>query len=148
MGGTYREPLLRCEKGDPFIKLWHDYFVYLWRGRTIVDGITEDPAMQQILHLSSVEVLHESGFVWHYDDVPFVKVLEYVTQIQAWVVVGLTQEPGEAGGFNGLEYIRKHVMMFDVLKEDWSASLVIGWEGKDLYDVLNTPLDGDPESEQ
>lgn len=72
-------------------------------------------------------------------------VSEYISQIIAWTRLCLLEDTGD--GFSGIEYWQKHVLLFDALAEDWSAEATIGFDGQDLFDVLATKCDVDPQSE-
>lgn len=142
---TVANHFFAARKGDPFIKKWHDYFCYLWKDRTNADGIASDPHFAKIIASIRMEHAFEAGFQWKWDAPPKV-VMEYIAQIQAWNVVAKATEPGP-DGFDGVDYFDKHVYKFNSLQEDWPAEYQIGWVGQDLYDLLNTRLDIDPQSE-
>ncbi|KAH8168381.1 capsular polysaccharide synthesis protein [Sarocladium implicatum] len=38
-----------AQKGDPFIRRWHELFMHLWKGRTNADGITMNPLFMYII---------------------------------------------------------------------------------------------------
>ena len=84
------------------------------------------------------------GFKWDFNVSP-VTVMEYIGQVLAWLRLCRLEDPHD--GFNGAEYYTHKVLLFDVLSEDWAAESIIGFRGQDLFDVLATKLDADPESE-
>jgi hypothetical protein len=61
------------------------------------------------------------------------------------LIIGL-QEPN--GGFNGVDYYTKKVLLFDACTEDWPAKTVVGFDGQTLLDVFTTKLDADLDSEE
>ncbi|KAJ0275887.1 hypothetical protein COL940_008594 [Colletotrichum noveboracense] len=130
-------------KGDPFIKHWHDLFMTLWKDRTSAEGLFAHPLMDHAKDIDMAE-FEARGFAWNWDT-PIPQVLEYVAQIMCWMRISTLQEPN--GGFDGVEYYGTKVLLFDALWEDWPAEAMIGWNGEELFDLLNTKLDADPESE-
>jgi hypothetical protein len=134
-----------ARKGDVFIKKWHDYFCYLWRDRTNATGIASNHHLLKVIMSNSNEAAWGAGFRWKWDAPPQ-QIMEYIAQIQAWNVVALADQP-PPDAFDGLEYFNEHVLKFDALTEDWPAETIVGWEGKDLFDLFSTPLDADPGSE-
>ncbi|KAF2110299.1 capsule polysaccharide biosynthesis protein [Lophiotrema nucula] len=132
-----------ARKGDEFIKRWHDLFMYFWRGRTDYKGITDSPLIA-FVHNIRFAAAQERGMSWNWK-VDELTALGYVGQVMAWTRLSWLKEPN---GFDGVAYSQNNVLWFDVLKEDWAAEPIVGWEGKGLFNVLTTRLDADPESEE
>lgn len=132
-----------ARKGDPFIKRWHDLFVHFWKGRDNHKGIITDPLLQFATNLS-FDDSRASNFHWDFT-VDAVTVYEYVSQVMAWMRLTMLEEAGD--GFSCTDYWQKHVIVFDVLQESWGAEATIGFKGTDLYRLLCTKVDADPESE-
>lgn len=57
--------------------------------------------------------------------------------------------PADGDGFSGADYWSKHVLLFDVLKENWGGEDTVGWQqpGQKMLDLFCVPLHADPESE-
>ncbi|TDZ34398.1 putative glycosyl transferase FCK3 [Colletotrichum spinosum] len=141
-GQAVANHVIASRKGDPFTKIWHDLFMELWKNRTTSDGLIDHPLMQFAQKIT----LHEAearGFSFNWD-VPMHLILEYVCQIVCWIRVSICDGNG---GFNGLEYYKNNVLLFDALYEDWPGEAVIGWNGEEMFELLSTRLDADPESE-
>lgn len=85
------------------------------------------------------------GFSWDFK-VDEHTVLGYIGQCIAWIRLTWLEEPND--GFNGREYFRTKVLLFDVAPEDWAAERIVGYKGEDLFKVFTTRLDADPESEE
>ncbi|KAF9875399.1 capsule polysaccharide biosynthesis protein [Colletotrichum karsti] len=130
-------------KGDPFIKRWHELFVFIWKDRTSAEGLSQNPLLANVRE-NNLDALHARGFLWNWDR-PVSQVVDYVAQIVCWNRLSRIQEPN--CGFDGAGYYSKHVLLFDALWEDWPAEALIGWNGEELFDLLATRLDADPESE-
>lgn len=73
-------------------------------------------------------------------------VMEYIGQVLAWLQLCMLEDPND--GFSGAEYYENKVLLFDSLSEDWGAEATIGFSGQDLFDVLTTKRDADPESQE
>jgi hypothetical protein len=89
--------------------------------------------------------LEGRGFTldWKVDEAT---LLGYTGQCVAWIRVCWLQEPGP-DGFDGVSYWANNVLLFDALAEDWKAETIVGCKGQDLFDVLATPRDANPDSE-
>jgi hypothetical protein len=85
------------------------------------------------------------GFKWDFK-VDEQTVLAYVGQCVAWIRLTWLQEPD--GGFDGVDYWAKKVLLIDVGSEDWAAEQIIGYNGEDLFRVFTTKMDADRESEK
>ncbi|KAL0932306.1 capsule polysaccharide biosynthesis protein [Colletotrichum truncatum] len=134
---------IASRKGDPFIKHWHDLFMELWKDRTSANGLYEHPLMAHAKDIK-LEDVEARGFSWSWDT-PIPIVLEYIAQICCWIRLSILKEPND--GFDGANYYEKKILLFDALWEDWPAEALIGWNGEELFDLLNTRLDADSESE-
>ncbi|KAJ4384195.1 hypothetical protein N0V86_001042 [Didymella sp. IMI 355093] len=131
-------------KGDEFIKRWHDLFVHLWKDRTDFTGVIQNPLITFMKDFKFAEA-EARGFKWDFK-VDEQTVLGYIGQCVAWIRLTWLVEPG--GGFNGYEYYKNKVLLFDVAPEDWAAERIVGYKGEDLFRVFTTRLDADPESEE
>jgi hypothetical protein len=85
------------------------------------------------------------GFKWDFK-VDEQTVLGYIGQCVAWIRLSWLQEPD--GGFDGVEYWAKKVLLFDVGPEDWAAEQIVGYKGEDLFKVFTTRRDANQESEE
>jgi hypothetical protein len=122
----------------------HDLFIHFWKGRNDYTGIVESPLIGFVKDFNYTEATAR-GFKWDYD-VDELTMLGYIGQVVAWVRLCWLQEPN--GGFNGVDYYTKKVLLFDACTEDWPAETVVGFDGQTLLNVFTTKLDADPESEE
>ena len=122
----------------------HDIFVHLWKGRTNTSGIIDDPLVSFGKEVK-FEDSQARNFHWEFSVEPRT-VMEYIGQVLAWLRLCMLEDPMD--GFNGAEYYRNKVLLFDSLSEDWGAEEEIGFSGQDLFDVLATKRDIDRESEE
>lgn len=84
------------------------------------------------------------GLLWDFKVDPLT-VMEYIGQVLAWMRLCMLEDPYD--GFNGAEYYAHKILLFDVVTEDWAAEAIVGFKGQDLFDVLATRLDADPDTE-
>lgn len=113
----------------------------MWEGQTNSSRIIEHPLAaigQDIKFEDSVA----RGFGWEFKVEPQF-VAGYVGQVLAWMRLSMLEEPN---GFNGREYWSNNVLLFDALTEAWGAEEVVGFQGEDLFNILATKRDADPES--
>lgn len=118
--------------------------MHLWKGRTDFVGVVESPLVTFMKDFKFSEA-QDRGFNWDYS-VDEVTILGYVGQCVAWIRVAWLQEPD--GGFDGVDYWAKKVLLWDVLPEHWAGEAEVGFKGEDLLKVLSTRLDGDKGSEE
>lgn len=141
-GCTMANHFVAARKGDPFIKHWHDLFIYLWRDKTTHEGVINDPLVEFGKHIDFSPSV-KRGFAWDFKVEPIV-VMNYIGQVLSWLRVCMLEEPN--GGFNGRQYAYDHILWFDSLVEDWAAEDTIGYAGQFLFDALKCRTDADPQS--
>jgi hypothetical protein len=117
--------------------------MHLWKGRTDFTDVIKSPLIG-FLQDFKFEKAQEMGFKWDFK-VDEQTVLAYIGQIVAWIRLTWIQEPD--GGFDGVDYWAKKVLLIDVRSEDWAAEQIIGYNGEDLFRIFTTKMDADCESE-
>ena len=93
----------------------HTIFVELWKGRTDFTGVVESPLISFVQNFNFAEVAKQ-GFNWDYK-IDALTILGYVGQCVAWMRLSWLREPD--GGFDGVEYWAKKILLFDSRLEDW-----------------------------
>ncbi|KAK9368249.1 hypothetical protein V1509DRAFT_639752 [Lipomyces kononenkoae] len=141
-GTVMANHFVASRKGDPFIQRWHDLFIYLWQNRTEHKGISANPLVSFAASLD-FSVSRERGYKFEFAVEPLV-VFEYVMQVIAWLRVSMLEDVGD--GFSGVDYAQDNVLWFDALEEDWAAQSVVGFEGQEEFDALETKTDADHSS--
>ncbi|KAJ9500934.1 hypothetical protein H2202_003492 [Exophiala xenobiotica] len=145
MYGTFMaNHFVASQKGNEFIKRWHDLFVHLWQDRTNHDKIIENPLIAFALQLSFKES-QDADFKWDFKAEPAV-VMNYVAQVLAWIRLCMLEDAGD--GFSGVDYWMKRVLLFDSLQESWGAEATVGFGGPKLCNALATKLDAPKDSEE
>lgn len=122
----------------------HDLFVHLWKDRTDFTGVIQNPLITFMKDFKFAES-EARGFKWDFK-VDEQTALGYIGQCVAWIRVSWLREPND--GFDGVEYFKNKVLLFDVQPEDWAAEGIVGYKGEDLFRIFTTRLDADPESEE
>ncbi|KAK3724774.1 hypothetical protein LTR37_000822 [Vermiconidia calcicola] len=147
-GITMANHFVAARKGDPFIKHWHDLFTYLWKDRTNYEGLIQSPLLAFAQELT-LDDSRASKFHWEFS-VSDQTVFEYVTQVVCWMRICMLEDPGDgrSDAFNGAEYWQKHVLIWDVLPENWGAEETLGFVGQKVYERLSEKRDADPETEE
>lgn len=97
----------------------------------------------------SFEDSRQSNYHWDFK-VSAQTVFEYITQVVCWMRVCMLDAPDKNEGFSGVDYWTKHVLIWDVLPENWGGEATVGFKGsgEKMNDLLSTRIDADPESEQ
>jgi hypothetical protein len=135
---------IKRDLGLKLMRCRHDLFVHLWKGRCDFTGVIESPLLHFMANFNFAEA-EARGFKWDFK-VDEATVLGYIGQCMAWIRLTWLQEPN--GGFNGVEYWAKKVLVFDSAAEDWAAERIVGYKGEDLFKVFTARRDADPESEE
>ena len=129
-----------ARKGDVWIKHWHDIFMALWAGRTSCEDMASHPLLAEVLpQIQYGQSRTKLDFA-----ISRQTLVGYVAQITAWARLCMIEEPN--GGFNGREYYRTHVLLFDSLTETSPERLLPDFSPEDFLQVLQTKLDTDPSS--
>ncbi|KAL4936178.1 hypothetical protein BDV06DRAFT_216872 [Aspergillus oleicola] len=131
-------------KGDPFITRWHQLFIHAWKHRTNFKGMSQNPLFE-FAQSFDFAVSREHGFTWDFNVDP-TTVYEYITQVLAWLRLCRLEDAGD--GFCGADYAIDNILWFHCLAENWGIEEKIGFEGQNVFDLLATRLDADPESEE
>ncbi|KAE9374131.1 hypothetical protein N431DRAFT_371537 [Stipitochalara longipes BDJ] len=143
-GTVMANHFVASRKGDPFIKRWHDLFIYLWKDHTNHSGMIQSPLLSFALGLDFSES-QKRGYNWEFIVEPLT-VFEYITQVTAFLRLTMLEDAGD--GFSSADYAIHNILWFDSLQEDWGAETVVGYRGEDAVNALATKLDADPDSEE
>jgi hypothetical protein len=143
-GTVMANHFVASRKGDPFIKRWHDLFIYLWKGHTNYSGMIQSPLLSFALGLDFSES-QKRGYNWEFIVEPLT-VFEYITQVTAFLRLTMLEDAGD--GFSCADYSVNNILWFDALEEDWGAETIVGYRGEDATNALATKLDADPASEE
>ena len=122
----------------------HELFMHMWKGRNDFHGVVESPLTGFVkdFDFSSAK---RNAYEWEFK-VDEVTLLGYIGQVVSWVRCTWLKEPN--GGFDGVDYYAKKVLLFDALEEAWAAEKTIGFKGEDLFQVFTTRMDADPTSDE
>ncbi|KAF1938332.1 hypothetical protein EJ02DRAFT_474006 [Clathrospora elynae] len=131
-------------KGDIFIKNWHAIFMELWKDRDDFTGVIESPLVAFIQNMSFSQA-KERGYSWDFK-VDQLTIMGYIGQVIAWIRLTWLQEPN--GGFDGVEYWAKKVLLWDASSESWAGERIVGYKGEDLFRVFTMRTDADPDGEK
>lgn len=144
-GITTANHFVAAGKGDPFIKRWHELFLYLWQGKTNSAGLAANPLVAFSRTLTFDES-RASEFHWDFK-VDAQTVMEYITQVVCWMRICMLDKD-EGDGFVGQDYWQKRVLIWDVLSESWGGEETVGFKdgGQKMFDLFCVRLDADPES--
>lgn len=143
-GTVMANHFVASRKGDPFIKRWHDLFVYLWKGHANYSGMIQSPLLSFALGLDFSEP-QKRGYNWEFIVEPLT-VFEYITQVTAFLRLTMLEDAGD--GFSCADYSVNNILWFDAREEDWGAETIVGYRGEDAANALATKLDADPDSEE
>ena len=132
------------ERNFALTKCRHSLFLHFWKDQNDHTGIIKSPLIGFVHNFKFGEA-EERGFRWDFK-VDELTVLGYIGQVLAWIRCSWVQEPN--GGFDGVEYYSKKVLLYDVLDECWAAEPMVGFEGIELWNVLATSRDADKDSEE
>ena len=121
----------------------HDLFTHLWENRTNHVGLIDNPLFAPLQDSISFDNARASKFHWDFK-VDAKTVMEYITQVMCWQRLCML-EGSESDPFNGVDYWSTHVLLYDVLEEDWGGEAILGFPGfgEKACKLLSVPLDSD-----
>lgn len=116
----------------------------LWKDRTNFQGLGADPLLA-FAQNASFDDSHASDFHWDFK-VSAQDVYQYITQVICWQRVCMLEDPND--GFDGPEYWKNNILVWNVLQENWGGEATVGFagSGEKMFDLLSLRLDSDPES--
>ena len=133
-----------ARKGSLFIQRWHEIFCELWReGRTNFKGMASDPLLSALLPAlgrskTPEQAAKEQRYKFDYD-VPFSEVLEYISQVLAWMRLCLLDCPEkDPARFSGRRYWEEKVLLIDSLDESWLAEEITNFDTQKVFNMLAT----------
>jgi hypothetical protein len=157
MGGTELQGLanyfLCSNRNNALFQRCHKLFVALWDadgGKTSTEGMHEDPLIRDVPLLAAQDKtlsFEENGKTYGPQEVQRM-LSDYIVQGQAMnLVMGLVDAED---GWNGPEYVAKHLYAIDYM---WGSQLInehTSWNGPRAFELMSLPLPsepGPPESE-
>jgi hypothetical protein len=117
----------------------HLIFLELWKGRTDFTGVLQSPLIN-FINAMDFENLAAAGYKWDWK-LDEQTIIGYIGQCVAWMRLTWLQEPN--GGFDGVNYWAKKVLLWDALPEDFPAENTVGFAGADILKIFVTRLDSD-----
>ncbi|KAI8945156.1 hypothetical protein F4801DRAFT_569370 [Xylaria longipes] len=153
--GSLLNCFLAARKHDPFIKRWHELFMYVWQGRTNPDGLSQHPLLAPVVpyFLGGLGEHVRDGFGFTESmDKSMNKLAEYGLQMVCWRRVSMLEDNGD--GFSGVDYWLNNVLWIDCPKELLRPFYQDGTEfplfarGEELFELFSIKRDGPTDSPQ
>jgi hypothetical protein len=118
----------------------------MWTDRTNHIGLIESPLMAPLSEGLSFDASRASKFHWDFK-VDAKTVMEYITQVLCWQRLCML-EATDDDTFSGVQYWTDHILIWDVLEENWGGEVVLGFPGfgQKALDLLSVRLDGERNS--
>ncbi|KAK4569466.1 hypothetical protein LTR86_003229 [Recurvomyces mirabilis] len=122
----------------------HHLFVHVWKGHDNYKGLIDNALFAPLQESLSFDDSRASSFHWEFS-VDAKVVMEYITQVLCWTRLCLLEATNK-DEFSGADYWTKHILIWDVLQENWGAEATIGFKdfGQRASDLLALRLDSDP----
>ncbi|KAI1111308.1 capsular polysaccharide synthesis protein-domain-containing protein [Nemania sp. NC0429] len=116
MTGNLLNCFVAARKHDPFIKRWHEIFMYVWQGRTNSDGLAQHPLLTEIVpyFMESLDIGTGPG-IGLGPNVQMDKLVEYGLQMVCWRRVCMLEDPKD--GFSGPDYWANNILWIDLYQE-------------------------------
>ncbi|KAH7310714.1 hypothetical protein B0I35DRAFT_439576 [Stachybotrys elegans] len=130
---------IAATKGNLFVRLWHEVFLEVWRGRTDCTGVRNHPLLRQVQKVDFPKEMQEKF------DIDNSLMNDYVGHTLAFNRVRMLQD--ESIGFNGPEYWEKHAYVLSIA-ETFLAQIICKLDGQRQYDLLAMPRDSVKEEDR
>jgi hypothetical protein len=140
---------LCCRRNNPLFLRCHKLFLALWAedgGKTSTEGMHASPLMRNLplQNTAGNVTMEEDGKMYGPEDVA-VLLTDYIIQGQVITqVMGL--EDGE-DGWNGPEYVAKHVYAIEFMEGSQLINVFTAWNGPRAFELMSLRLPGDGEEE-
>jgi hypothetical protein len=95
--------------------LRHELFVHFWKDHADFTGVMQSPLISFLKDFEFSKA-QEKGYQWDFK-VDELTLMAYIGQVIAWIRLTWLQEP--EGGFDGVGYWAKKVLLFDSALEAW-----------------------------
>ncbi|KAI0409292.1 hypothetical protein F4802DRAFT_546083 [Xylaria palmicola] len=151
MRGGLLNSFIAARKNDPFIKRWHELFMYTWQGRTNPDGLAKHPLLEPIapyfLRVLGEDIVGSFGLKASMD-----KLIEYGAQLVCWERLCRLEDAGD--GFSGADYWARNVLWINCPQELLRPFFEEGTEiplfdrGQELFDMLSLKREGPKDTAQ
>ena len=133
---------IAARKGNRCIKLWHDTFLQVWRGRNTTVGMHKDRLLQHLPRYEAPSIPGRKAPPFQYE-----QYVDYVTQIFCLERLRHLRDPktaaaadgeGEGGAWDGPAYFKSHVLLYDCVQEVYWAQRITMWSGRKQFELLST----------
>lgn len=125
---------IAARKDNPCIRYWHQTFVKVWEGAQNTTGMSEHPLLR---HLPRYEPPSRDGKMPPFRYAQFV---DYIAQVFCLERVRHLVDPSI--GWNGPEYFKSRVLLFDCSPEVYYAQRLTMWDGRKQFDLLSRKREG------
>ncbi|RHZ54274.1 hypothetical protein CDV55_104921 [Aspergillus turcosus] len=131
--GSMQNFCIAAQKGEEIIQRWHRVMLEVWQGRSSSQGLVRHPTFDGVPAEPNPRVLMSIN--------PGTEemLLDYWVNLLAWEKLKVTVD--DASGFNGPEYVRKHVLLLEPMQEAFAADVYIRLNTIRLFRMLTCPRD-------
>ncbi|KAH8797942.1 hypothetical protein F5884DRAFT_687497 [Xylogone sp. PMI_703] len=138
-----------CGTNNPFILRSHRLLLALWSadgGKTHTQGMSHNPLLKGVPNLPTTLSFEENGRIYSPQDVAEM-IADYMIQGQAMTMAGSIID--EDDGWNGPEYVAKHVYGIDFMTGCQTFNLGTAYDGQRGFRLMSTklPEPGKPETD-
>lgn len=137
---------LAARRDNPFFQRCHLLLLKLWKGRSSTEGMCHHPLLKGVPLMTYSATFEEDGKTFSAEDVTEL-LTDYIIQGQAMsMVMGLVDEEG---GWNGPEYVAKHIYAIDYMVGSQLINELTMWDGPRAFELmsLSLPKEGEEETE-
>ncbi|KIW01842.1 uncharacterized protein PV09_06692 [Verruconis gallopava] len=138
---------LACGKGNQLFMRCHKLLLKLWERRTDTTGLHAHPLLRGVPMQGGTFEIVEEGKPTIGKEEAGKMLTDYIIQGQVIsMVMGLVDEED---GWNGPEYVEKHVYGIDFMSGSQLINEITGFNGRKAFELmsLSMPKDGEKESE-
>lgn len=135
---------LVCRPNNPFFERCHRLLLKLWEGRTSTEGMSKSPLLKGVPLMDPTASFEEDGKTFTPEEVSTL-LTDYIIQGQVMsLVMGLVDEEG---GWNGPEYVAKHIFGIDYMVGSQLINDLTAWNGVRAFELMSLRLPQEGETE-
>lgn len=135
--GSMQNFCIVAQKGEEILLRWHRVILTVWNGRISSGGLAQHPIFDGVPAEPNPRVLMaiKPGSEQ--------LLLDYWVNLLAWEKLKVTID--ETSGFNGPEYIQKHVLLLNPMQEAFAAEVRTRLDTAKLFKMLTCPRQANAE---
>ncbi|PGH16761.1 hypothetical protein AJ80_05076 [Polytolypa hystricis UAMH7299] len=135
---------LAARRNNPFFERCHRLLLKLWQGKSSTEGMCHHPLVKGVPLMTPSMTFEEHGKTFSAEEVSEM-LTDYI--IQGHVISMVMGLVDEEGGWNGPEYVAKHIYGIDYMVGSQLINEMTAWDGRRAFELMSLSLPKEGEEE-